>query len=189
MLSNCDNFETRSGLHNISPKKWKFLPALSRVTNYTAKEVQDSIRIHGNLTSSSINTSRYEVTLSQKEDGDGFEDYGIPWNDESNLGSMEIGNSDDNVASFISRLESGCSNDVPNNRDARKSNLRNEFHTLLNTIDCGDPVIYNVVLKSIQKITSEARKYNEDINAVVEKRDDGKSYFPNSSLVIMHGIW
>ncbi len=140
------------------------------------------MRSHGDVTSSSINSSKYEMTLSQKEDNDGFEDYGIPWNDDSCLDGAGDEETDAAIPNFNSRLESSTSSGMPDKREARKSNLRKEFHTLLNTVDCGDPVIYSAVLKSITQITADARKYNEDINGLVERDDDGKSYFPNSSF-------
>ena len=59
------------------------------------------------------------------------------------------------------------------------TSLDDFLHTLLNTVDCGDPLIYSAGLKSITQTTADARKYNEDTNGLVEREDDGKSYFPN----------
>ena len=53
---------------------------------------------------------------------------------------------------------------------------------MLNTVDCKDTVLYNAVLNSINQLTINVRKYNEDMNGKVEKDDDGKSYFPNSTF-------
>ena len=166
LLSDCEEYETRSGKNIVSPSQWRFLPALARVTNYSEKEVKDSMRSHGDVSSSSINSSKYEMTLSQKEDNDGFEDYGIPWNDDSCLDGAGDEITDVATPNFNSRLDSSTSSGIPDEREARKSNLRKEFHTLLNTVDCGDPVIYSAVLKSITQITADARKYNEDINGI-----------------------
>ena len=77
-----------------------------------------------------MNSSKYEMTLSQKDDNDGYEEFGIIWGDEGTA----VGATDGARSSFNSRLESSASNCIPDNRDGRKMNLRKEFYTLLNTV-------------------------------------------------------
>lgn len=182
LLSTCEGYETRLGKDIVSPKQWSSLPAVDRVTNYTEKEAKDSMESHGDVASSAMNSSKYEMTLSQKDDNDGYEDFGILWGEDSLLGADSGASGGAASSSFNSRLESSASNIIPDNREARKSNLRKEFHTLLNTVDCRDTVLYSAVLNSLTQITTNARKYNEDTKGIVEKDDDGKCYFPNSSF-------
>jgi len=174
LCSECHTAEcNKDPADSLSAEEWSKLPAAGRVTNYSREEVDKCLSGKNNMAASTLNSSQYEMSLSQQAGDDGWQDFGIPFNDTNDTRDGNI--------NFRQMLDNTSTQDNVS-RESRRADLLKDFYAILSTTNLNDSLLYEGIKKSLANINTDARRYNEALGGIPEIEDDGKTYFPNSSF-------
>ena len=173
LCSECHTAEcNKDPTDSLSAEEWRKLPAAGRVTNYSREEVDKCLSGKNNMAASTLNSSQYEMSLSQQAGDDGWQDFGIPFNDT---------NDPRDDLNFQQMLDNTSTQDNVS-RESRRADLLKDFYAILSTTNLNDSLLYEGIKKSLANINTDARRYNEALGGIPGIEDDGKIYFPNSSF-------